>query len=111
MPWWDRPGPAAWGYRPARRGLRVDVDPLDTPAGRQVRETIAAGVPVYARPVIDFDASEFKVDGDTATVSRAEFRYVLVKPTDAAEGLDPLKREREGRGLSLRRRILIAGAA
>ena len=37
-----------------RRGLLVEIDPLDTEAGRGVRELIGAGVAVHARPIIDF---------------------------------------------------------
>lgn len=95
--------------------LEIALDPLRTDAGRSVRELIEAQVDVYARPVIDFEASEYELDGDTAIVSDADFNYVLVKPTDRTAGLDPLKPgRREGRGVSLltpARRALIAGAA
>ena len=40
-----------------RRGLLVEISPLDTEAGRGVRELIAAGVAVHARPVVDFPES------------------------------------------------------
>ena len=79
-----------------RRGLRIHVDPLDTEAGRGVEELVAAGVGVFARPVIDFDESEFTVSGTAAIVSKAAFNFVLVKPTDRTRGLDPL--EPVGRG-------------
>lgn len=78
--------------RPPRGGLRVQVRPLDTAAGRQVTELIEQGVEVHARPVIDFKspATSFRVQRTTAVVDRADFRYVLVKPTDRAAGLTPL---------------------
>ena len=101
----------------ARGGsLGVAFDPLDTAAGRNVREAVAAGVLVYARPVIDFDASDFTVDGATAVVSRAQFDYVLIKPTARRGGLEPLAvgepPEPEPRALSAaRRRALLLGAA
>lgn len=94
-------------------GLAISVNPLDTEAGRAVRELLAAGVRVYARPVIDFDASEYTVNGGEALVSVARFRYVLIKPTDRTEGLEPLEplRRPQARKLSPARRALIAGAA
>ena len=91
--------------------LGISVRPLDTEAGRRTRELIEAGVEVYARPVIDFSESEYETEGDTAVIRRADFRYVLLKPTDRAEGLEPLRKRREGRSLSRRRRLLLAGAA
>ena len=88
--------------------LAITLNPLDTEAGRRVRELVDAGVEVYARPVIDFDGSEYEIDGETALIRSADFRYILVKPTDRTEGLDPLEgTTREGRGLSMRRRRLL----
>lgn len=90
--------------------LRIGITPLATEAGRRVSELVAAGVAVFARPVIDFDLSEYEIDGDTAVIQSADFRYVLVKPTDRTEGLDALVYGRtttEGRGLSMRRRRLL----
>ncbi len=92
-------------------GLRLSLDPLDTEAGRAVRELLDAGVDVYARPVIDFEAARYRIAGSTAIVEVAGFSYVLVKPTDRTAGLEPLARAREGRGVTLaRRRALLAGA-
>lgn len=89
--------------------LAISIDPLDTEAGRRTRELVEAGVDVYARPVVDFAESEYEVEGDTAVVRRAVFRYILVKPTDRTGGhLEPLRPVgREGRGLSMRRRRLL----
>ena len=93
--------------------LAISVAPLDTAAGRGVRELVEAGVEVYARPVIDFSESEFEVEGDTAVIRRADFAFILLKPTDRAHGLEPLRKAREGRkGLTdKRRRLLLVGAA
>ena len=98
--------------RAAGGGLVIALDPLDTEAGRQARELIEAGVDVYARPVIEFEEAVYRLDGDAAIVTVATFSYVLVKPTDRTDGLEALKRGREGRdtGLSMARRALIAGA-
>ena len=98
--------------RPTGGGLAITIAPLDTEAGRRTAELVEAGVGVHARPVIDFDASTYTVDGDTATVSVAAFDFVLIKPTPNARGLDALvpARRREGRGLSMRRRLLLGAA-
>ena len=77
--------------RPTGGGLAVGVTALDTEAGRCFAELVDAGVAVHARPVIDFDAATYTVDGDTATVSAAAFDFILVKPTPNARGLDPLE--------------------
>ena len=98
--------------RVAAGGLGIALDPLDTEAGRQTRELIDAGVDVFARPVLDFEESVYVLDGEAVIVTTAVFSYVLVKPTDRTDGLEALKRGREGRetGLSMQRRALIAGA-
>lgn len=72
-------------------GMHIVVDPLDTEAGRRIRELIGAGVAVHARPVIDFKRSAFVKDGRAARFSLAWFDYVLVKPTNRTRGVDPLK--------------------
>ncbi len=80
----------------ARNGaLAIDLDPLDTPAGRDVRELIGAGVEVHARPVIQFPESTFTVDGNRAVVTEAVFSYILTKPTDRAQGVPALGRVNE----------------
>ena len=98
--------------RKVRGGLEIEINPLDTAAGRATSELIEAGVDVYARPVIDFDEAVYSIIGDAAIVTTAAASYVLVKPTDRTDGLEALKRGREGRepGLSMQRRALIAGA-
>ena len=74
-----------------RRGLQVQIDALDTESGRRIEELVSAGVAVHSRPVVNFDESEFTVDGTAAVVARASFAYILVKPTDRTRGLDPLE--------------------
>lgn len=95
--------------------LRVDLDPLDTRYGRELRELVAAGVPVHARPVWNPETSKWRLDGDTAVVSRADFTLLLVKPVaaDKAAGLHPLAPIPEQRaGLPWdRRRLILAGLA
>ena len=102
--------------RAAAGGLGIALDPLDTEAGRRTRELIEAGVDVYARPVIEFEESVYALDGEAVIVTAATFSYVLVKPTDRTDGLDALKRGRQGREaepavIPVSRRALIAGAA
>ena len=101
--------------------LAVALGFLDTEAGRRTRELLAAGVAVFARPLwdpkeSDWELSEDRAEGGraVAVVSRAVFKYLLVRPVPEADasGLDALERTKgESRGLSLRRRALIAGAA
>lgn len=80
----------------ARNGsLAIGLDPLDTPAGRDVRELVGAGVEVHARPVIQFPESTFEVDGNRAIVTEAAFSYILTKPTDRAQGVPALGRVNE----------------
>ena len=79
-------------------GLGIAISALDTPAGRGFREMAEAGVEVYARPVLNRDASEFEFVGDLVKVKRADFDFILVKPTPTNRGLEPLTPEgREGR--------------
>ena len=54
--------------RNTRQGLAIDIEALDTEAGRRFGELAAAGVSVYARPLLDRDTTDFEVVGDTARV-------------------------------------------
>lgn len=97
--------------RAAGGALGIEVAALETAAGRQVGELVDAGVEVFARPIIDFEASEFEAEGTVAKVSEAVFSYILVKPTDRTEGLVPLtpgrRREPEDRAALIRHRRLL----
>ena len=100
--------------RAGREGLSVEMRALETEAARAVGELVRAGVRVYARPVVNFDASDYTVEGAVAKVARAAFDFVLVKPTPNAEGLDPVEvvTRRQDRALQdRRRRLILAGAA
>ena len=105
------------------KGLRIALEPLDTGPGRGFAELMAAGVPVYARPVwdakdSDWELSEGRADGakPVAIVKRAVFKYLLVRPVPEADakGLDPLtkteKRSTDWRLSTLARRALVAGS-
>ena len=77
---------------PRGGGLEVDATGLEaTGNGRDVAEQVASGVPVYARPILDFDASDFETRGDVAYVKRAEFWRVLIRPVGGGvAGLNPV---------------------
>ena len=97
--------------RTAAGALSILMIPLDTAAGRGLEELVDADVDVYARPTWTTDESEFEVVDGVARVTRAFFKYLLVRPVpeDDARGIDPLRPVRSARGLSLsRRRLLLA---
>ena len=75
-----------------KAGLGISVTALDTEAGRRFDELARAGVPVYARPIIDADSSDFAFDGDRAIVTDASFFHILLKPVADPRGLDALTR-------------------
>ena len=68
---------------PGRDGLGIAVDLLDVQAARDVVTLIGASVPVFARPLLDMEASdttEGRREGSALRVRRAVFGAVLVKP-------------------------------
>jgi len=71
----------------------VRVNPLDTAAGRRVRELLGAGVAVPARPLLDFrnPLARFVIRARAVRVRQAIFAYLLLKPTDREEGLSFLE--------------------
>lgn len=72
-----------------RRGLRVGLDgPTDTAAARQVVESARVG-PVYARPIIDIDASDFEDQETVRRYRRVALRGILVKATPNDRGHQP----------------------
>ena len=72
-----------------RRGLRVALaGPRHTAAARQVVENARAG-PVYARPIIDLDDSEYSDEGTVRKFSRVGLRAILVKATPNDQGHIP----------------------
>jgi len=94
---------------PSRRGLDIDIDLLDTTAAHDVAALVVGGVAVYARPLINVDASvtrEGRNRGNVLIFERAVIDGVLVKPVipNRARGLDPVRLEREGRNGGLRGR-------
>ena len=75
-------------------GLEADSDIADTQAGKDILAQ-AVDIPIYARPVVDFERSEFEVIDGIAKVKNAYLRAFLLGPTDANEGWEPLKVIRE----------------
>ena len=65
--------------------LDYEVDVPSTTRGRELLETFAA-VPVFGRPVIDTDASDYVIEDRTAVYTRVELRALTIGPTDAAVG-------------------------
>ena len=78
--------------RMAGGALDIQIDVMDTVAGRATAELLAAGQPVYARPLWDAQRSKWLAADGTARVSRAWFQYILVRPVPkaSATGIDPL---------------------
>ena len=62
--------------------LEWDLDRAgrDTAAGQTLRDLAQAKVPVYARPLLDDDASTFTEAGKVRTYSKAVVRALLLKP-------------------------------
>ena len=75
-----------------KAGLGIGVTALDTEAGRRFDELARAGVPVFARPIIDADSSTFTFEGDRAIVTDASFYHILLKPVADPRGLDAMTR-------------------
>ena len=95
--------------------LEFAVDVPNTERGAALMETFDV-VPVYARPVLNLDASEYVLYDRVATYARAEVRALTLGPTDASRGWAPLvigedgeeapRRESAREGASARRRAL-----
>ena len=84
-----------WGDRDG--GLNVAVDIPNTERGRALIETMDTAADVYARPVIDADASDFVREGALIRYKDAEVRGVTIGATDAADGWSPMKFYRPGK--------------
>ena len=77
--------------------LEFAVDIPDTARGAALMETFET-VPVYARPVLDLDASDFDLVDRVATYRSAEVRALTIGPTDASKGWAPLVLGEDGEG-------------
>ena len=70
--------------------LDYEVDIPDNARGRALMDTLDS-VPVYGRPVIDSDASDYVIKDRVATYRKAEVRALTIGPTDAALGWTALE--------------------
>ena len=77
--------------------LEFAIDVPNTARGEALMETFDV-VPVYARPVLDLDASDFTLAERVATYRRAEVRALTIGPTDASAGWTPLALGADGEG-------------
>ena len=70
--------------------LEFAVDVPNTERGKALMETFDV-TDIYARPVIDVNASDVKIDGGLAEYSTARVRALTIGPTDASAGWTPLR--------------------
>ena len=82
---------------PERMEFEIDGAARDTAAGRQLDDLRQTGTPVYARPIIDQDASTFDDIDGVRNYSKAPVRALLLKPIlgpdERADNWDPLEFE------------------
>ena len=90
-----RGGARFWAGRDGDLEYAVDIP--NTERGRALMDTMQS-VDVYARPVLDMDASDFTIADKVATYRQAEVRALTVGPTDASKGWTPLVLGEDGEG-------------
>ena len=61
-------------------GLQIGLTNRDTETARRITSS-ARVAPIYVRPLLDLDASDFVDDGRLRRFSKADVRALLVKPT------------------------------
>ena len=83
-----------------KAGLRVGLTDQGTETARRVVES-ARVAPMYVRPILDLDASEYVQEGRVRTFSRAAVRAFLIKPTPNDQGHIPARIQ----GVEQRRRL------
>ena len=85
-----------------RAGLRIGLTgPTDTAAAREVIDN-ARTAPIYARPLLDTEGSEYVEDDPVQRFSRASVRAILIKATPndrghlpaEVEGVEPRQKQR-----------------
>lgn len=91
--------------RNTRKGLEVGLTNPETETARRVIES-AKVAPIYVRPILDLDLSDFTEAGEVRRFTKAGVRAFLVKPTDAAKGHNPATiRGPDGEEVRARRRV------
>ena len=97
--------------RSRRRSVELSVDLDDSlPAVKELLALIAAGAPIRWRPFPDGDASDFETEGRLTRWRRLVVQGWILVP-GALAGDAPKADVKEGRGVSARRRLLLAGLA
>ena len=97
--------------RSRRRSVELSVDLDDSlPAVKELLALIAAGAPIRWRPFPDGDASDFETEGRLTRWRRLVVQGWILVP-GALAGDAPEADVKEGRGLPMRRRLLLAGLA
>ena len=77
-------------WRAKDGSLEYAIDIPKTERGQALLDTLKVAE-VYGRPVLDRELSDVVVDGAVARYQRAEIRAILITPTDAAKGWEPVK--------------------
>ena len=86
--------------RETKDGVVFESEIADTQAGRDILEQ-AADTPVVARPIVDFERSDYVVTDGVAQIKNAYVRGILLGATDALEGWDAIDIIRENRSKHL----------
>ena len=77
-------------WRAKDGSLEYAIDIPKTERGQALLDTLKVAE-VFGRPVLDRELSDVVVDGAVARYQRAEIRAILLNPTDAAKGWEPVK--------------------
>ena len=78
-------------------GLDIEVD-LPTGEAGDLAVSAAEAAGIIARPLVDYDRSEFTDGPDGRTVTKAHLRAILIGSTDAREGWPDATIDYEGEG-------------
>ena len=75
------------------KGLEIGLTDATTSTAKRIISD-AKVADMYARPILDLEASEFTTSGGLRTFTTAKVRAFLIKPTDTSRGHTPAKIER-----------------
>ena len=85
-------------WNDGKGNMQVAVDIPNTPDGSAFMDTMRADIPLFARPYIDTDASDFVREGPLVRYKRAEVRSINIGATDATSGWTAIKLGKSGEG-------------
>ena len=88
--------------------LEFAIDVPNTDLGKQVMDSLNA-TDLYARPVLDVEASTVHIKGTLATYSKARVRALTIGATDANRGWDALEEVTESANTLADRAAALAG--